>query len=254
MIILNRAILYRVGQVLSAAATLLTASSVAMASDRVGATSDPDVINPKRFSDDVSAFYLGLTAGYGFGGDDRFGLDTPADRFEIGDQDLSGAYGGVRGGWRGVLPAEAGRDFVYGFEIGYDFASIEDNVTTLVGSETVQGGSEISDILSVRFRSGITNRTGRVLYFYSLGYVQGDVETTNSISSGGTTRTFQENDRRSGFSASVGAERYLTENWSITGEYEYVRFQSEDVRFTSGFSTKSTPLYHGFRFGLNYKF
>ncbi|MBO9435677.1 porin family protein [Ruegeria sp. R13_0] len=238
----------------SVATLVAFGASATWASDQTGDISDPEVISDKRFSDDVSAFYLGVTAGYGGGGDDRFGLTTPTDTFAIGDQDISGSYGGVRGGWRGVLPARGGRDYVYGFELGYDFGSLDDSVTTVVGSETVQGGSEVSDIVTLRFRNGLTNRSGRILYFVSVGYVWGDVETTNSISSTTGTQSFEASDRRNGFSLSIGAEHYLTENWSITGEYEYVQFDSKDIEFSSGFSTKSTPNYRGLRFGLNYKF
>ncbi len=225
-----------------------------IAADLGSGASDPAVISSKRFGDDVHAFYLGVTGGFGGGGDDRFGLRTPSGTFEIGEQDLTGSYGGIKGGWRGVLPARGGRDFVYGFEIGYDFGSVDDTVTTQIGTDIVQGGSKISDVLTLRVRNGLTNRSGRVLYFVSLGYVWGDIETTNSITSGSTVQSFANSDRRGGFSASIGAEHRLNDNWSVTGEYEYVQFDSEDVVFGSGFSTKSTPNYRGLRFGLNYKF
>ena len=185
----------------SVATLVAFGASATWASDQTGHISDPEVISNKRFSDDVSAFYLGLTAGYGGGGDDRFGLTTPTDTFAIGDQDISGIYGGVRGGWRGVLPARGGRDYVYGFELGYDFGSLDDSVSTVVGSETVQGGSEVSDIVTLRFRNGLTNRSGRILYFVSVGYLWGDVETTNSISSSTGTQSFEASDRRNGFLA-----------------------------------------------------
>ncbi len=237
------------------ASVVAVLGSATIASDLDGEITDAPVVSPKRFSDDVSAFYLGLTAGYGGGGDDRFGLTTTAGTFAIGDQDLSGAYGGLRGGWRGVLPAQGGRDYIYGFELGYDFGSLDDSVTTQIGTDTVQGGSDVSDVLSVRFRNGLTNRSGRILYFVSVGYLWGDVETTNSITSPTTgTQSFEASDRRSGFSLSIGAEHYLDENWSVTGEYEYVQFQSKTIEFSNGFSTKSTPNYRGLRFGLNYKF
>ncbi|MCX8955041.1 outer membrane beta-barrel protein, partial [Ruegeria sp. NA] len=92
------------------------------------------------------------------------------------------------------------------------------------------------------------------LYFFSVGYLWGDVETTNSIASATSVQNFSVSDRRNGYSASIGAEHKLSGNWSITGEYEYVQFQSKDVQFSSGFSTKSTPKYSGLRIGLNYTF
>ena len=75
----------------SVATLVAFGASATWASDQTGDISDPEVISDKRFSDDVSAFYLGVTAGYGGGGDDRFGLTTPTDTFAIGDQDISGS-------------------------------------------------------------------------------------------------------------------------------------------------------------------
>ncbi|WP_298849750.1 outer membrane beta-barrel protein [uncultured Ruegeria sp.] len=237
---------------LASVVTLLASATIA--GDLKGDVTDPAVLSPKKFGSDVGAFYLGLSGGYGSGGDDRFGLTTPAGLFDVGDQKVSGAYGGVRGGWRGVLPAKGGRDFVYGFEIGYDFGSLDDSVRAQISGVNVQGGTDVSDILTLRYRSGLTNRSGRVLYFFSVGYLWGDVETTNSIATGTSVQNFSVSDRRSGYSASIGAEHKLTDSWSITGEYEYVQFQSEDIQFSSGFSTKSTPKFSGLRFGLNYTF
>ncbi|WP_209016319.1 outer membrane beta-barrel protein [Roseibium sp. RKSG952] len=241
-------------QVLFGAALTVSFAGATVAGDLTTPVSDPVVVGPERYSDDVSAFYLGLNAGYGFGGTDRFGLRTGGGTFDIGNLKPSGAYGGIRGGWRGVVPATGGRDYVYGFELGYDFGSLEDTVSRQIGTTTVTGGSEISDVLSLKFRNGLTNKSGSVLYFVSFGLVQGEVATTNSTTSGGTTRAFEEKGRRNGLSASIGAEHQLNDNWSITGEYEYVQFESKDVVFGSGFSTKSTPKYSGLRVGLNYKF
>ena len=254
MTILERFNLPKFRQALPMASAVTFFASATIAGDLTGNVTEPDVISPKRYGSDVSAFYLGISGGYGSNGKDQFGLRTPAGTFGVGEQDLTGSYGGIRGGWRGVLPARGGRDYVYGFEFGYDFGSLEDSVSTQIGGETVQGGTEISDVLSLRFRNGLTNRSKSVLYFVTVGYVLGDVETTNSIGSGSTLRSFEDSGRRGGFSASIGAEHQLNDKWSITGEYEYVQFQSEDVVFDSGFSTKSTPSYRGLRFGLNYTF
>ncbi len=246
--LMRKARLAGFGMILAALATPGTAGNL------TGAVSDPQLVGPEKFADDVSAFYLGFSAGYGRGGDDRFGLRTTGGTLEIGELDPSGFYGGLRGGWRGVLPARGGRDYVYGFEIGYDFGSIEDTVSARIGTSNVQAGSEISDMLSLRFRNGLTNRRGSVLYFVSLGYVRGKVTTSTNITSGGSTQTFEDNDRRDGLSASIGAEHQFNEHWSITGEFEYVQFDSKDVDLGTSFSTKSTPSYRGLRVGLNYRF
>lgn len=239
---------------LPAASLVILLASASNAGDLKGAVTEPEVISPSRIGSDVHAFYLGLAGGYGAGGDDRFGLTTPAGLFDIGNQDLSGSYGELRGGWRGVLPARGGRDFVYGFEVGYQFGSLEDSVSARISGVDLQGGTNVSDVLAIRLRNGVTNRSGSVLYFVSVGYVWGDIETTNSIAAGGSAQNFSVTDRRGGYSASIGAEHKLTDDWSITGEYEYVQFQSQTIEFSSGFSTKSTPKYGGLKFGLNYTF
>lgn len=240
--------------VLSTLVAFAVFSSATAAGNLDQGISDPPVTSPKRFGSDVSAFYLGLSGGYATDGTDRFGLRTPTGLFEIGELDLGGSYGGIRGGWRGVVPAVGGRDYVYGFELGYDFGSLDDEVMTQIGSTTVTGGSEVSDVLSLRFRNGLTNKSGTVLYFLSVGLVRGDVRTTSSLTSGASVQSFEDSGHRKGYSASIGAEHSLSEHWSITGEFEYVQFDSEDIVFGNGFSTKSTPRYRGLRFGLNYRF
>lgn len=239
---------------LAGAAVAAMAGTSTTASDLGGNVRDPQVVGPQRYADDVSAFYVGISGAYGAGGSDRFGLTTPIRTFPIGELDLKGYYGGIRGGWRGVVPATRGRDYVYGFELGYDWSGLDDDVVTDIAGTVVRGGSEINNVMSVRFKNGLTNPSGTVLYFLTLGLIYGDITTTNSITSGGTTQSFDNTDSRNGFTASIGAEHQLGNNWSITGEFEYVQFQSEVIEFGSGFSTKSTPSYKGLRFGLNYRF
>ena len=233
--------------------------SVAL-SDRVEAgnkdqvLTEPSVVSPDRFSRDVSAFYLGIVGGYAAGGSDEFGLNTGPQTFDLGDLDLQGGFGGLRAGWRGVVPAVRGRDYVYGVELAYQFGSLDDDVTTQIGGTTVTGGSEVSDVFSLRFRNGLTNKSGSVLYFVSAGFVRGDVETTSGLTTGGVSQSFSESDSRNGFSVSIGAEHNLTDRWSITGEYEYTQFDSKDITFGNGFRTRSTPKYRSLKFGLNYTF
>ncbi|WP_424832769.1 outer membrane protein [Ruegeria sp.] len=238
----------------SAAAFAVFSAVPTLAGDVVGNVTEPDVIAPQQQPRDASAFYLGLSGGYGGGGDDEFGLRTPGGLFPIGELEPSGGYGGIRGGWRGVLPARGGRDYVYGLEVGYDFGTLEDSASTRVTGIPVQAESSISDVFSVRLRSGISNRSRSVLYFATLGYVTGDIGTQATLPGGGPLSRFQESDRRNGYSASLGAEHRLNDRWSITGEIEYVQFESKVVDFGSGFSTKSTPSFTGVRFGLNYTF
>lgn len=239
---------------LSAVALALLFAGPSGAGDVIGDVTEPDVLSPETISSDVSAFYLGLSGGYGWGRNDRFGLAVPGDRLRIGDLEPSGGYGGIRAGWRGSVPTIGGRDYVYGFELLYDFGSLEDSTSTQIGGTTVDASSEISDILSIRFRNGITNRSRSMLYFVSLGYVQGDVKTSTSLTSVDSVSDFVESDNRNGFSASLGAEHRFNENWSVTGEIEYYQFDSKNVDFGSGFSTKSTPSFSGLRVGLNYTF
>ncbi|WP_170473859.1 outer membrane protein [Ruegeria arenilitoris] len=224
------------------------------ASGKDGEVAEPDVLSPQTEASDVSAFYLGVSAGYGAGGTDRFGLAVPGDRINIGDLEPSGGYGGIRGGWRGIVPTTGGRDYVYGVELTYDFGTLDDTASSLVGGTTVDAQSAISDVFSIRFRNGITNRSRSVLYFFSVGYARGEVTTSSTLTGEDLLLNLEDTGNRNGFSASLGAEHRLNKNWSITGEIEYFQFESEEVDLGSGFSTKSTPNFGGLRVGLNYTF
>ncbi|MDA7964664.1 outer membrane beta-barrel protein [Ruegeria sp.] len=238
-------------RVFSAMVIAVLSAVPTLAGDVIGDVTEPDIIAPQSSTQDASAFYLGVSGGYASGGSDEFGLRTAGGLFSIGDVSPNGAYGGIRGGWRGILPARVGRDFVYGVEVGYDFGTLDDSSSTVIMGIPVTAGSSISDVLSVRLRSGLRNRNSSILYFGTIGYVQGDIMTSASITGGGA---FQVQDRRNGFSASLGAEHQLNKNWSITGEIEYVQFESRTIDLGGGFSTKSTPSFTGLRFGLNYTF
>lgn len=240
---------------LIAMAIAITCTLPASAGDIIGDVTEPDVISPNRFSRDVSAFYLGVSGGRASGGSDDFGLRVAGvDVFGVGDLSPSGNFGGFRGGWRGVLPAIGGRDYVYGLELGYDTGTLDDSTSTMIGETLVTGRSAISDVFSVRLKNGLTNRSGSVLYFVTVGYVRGDITTSTSLTDSSQSTRFEDVDRRQGFSASLGAEHKLDDNWSITGEIEYLQFDSKTVDLGPQFSTKSTPKYRGLRFGLNYTF
>ncbi len=242
-------------RVLTAAAILLSCAAPTLAGDVIGDVTEPDVVSSQRFARDVNAFYLGISAGHASGGSDEFGLRVDSgDPLAAGNVKPSGNFVGFRGGWRGILPASGGRDYVYGLEVGYDFGTLDDSTTSQTPSGQVSGRSAISDVLSIRLRNGLTNRSRSVLYFVTVGYVRGDITTTGSLTDAGGTSRFESEDRRQGFSASLGAEHRLNENWSITGEIEYLQFESKTVELGSTFSTKSTPSYRGLRIGLNYTF
>ncbi|WP_299943489.1 outer membrane beta-barrel protein [uncultured Ruegeria sp.] len=240
---------------LTALALLLSCVTPTLAGDVTGDFSDPEVISADRDASDVRAFYLGVSAGHASGGSDEFGLRVNGGTlFGAGEVSTDGNFAGFRGGWRGILPARGGRDYVYGLEVGYDFGTLDGSTSSQIGGTLVSGRSAISDVFSIRLRNGLTNRSRSVLYFVTVGYVRGDITTSASLTDIGGTSRFEEVDRRQGFSASLGAEHKLNDNWSITGEIEYLQFESETVELGPTFSTKSTPSYRGLRIGLNYTF
>ncbi|EEE37711.1 putative outer membrane protein [Rhodobacteraceae bacterium KLH11] len=237
------------------AAVLMSWVTPGLAGDVIGEVTEPDVLSSQRYARDVSAFYLGVSAGRASGGSDEFGVRVNNDQlFVLGEVKPNGNFGGFRGGWRGTLPTWGGREYVYGVEIGYDFGTLDDSTTTQIGTAVASGRSAISDVFSLRLKNGLTNRRGNILYFATVGYVRGDITTSASLTELTGTMRFEEVDRREGFSVSLGAEHQLNENWSITGEIEYLQFESETVDLGPMFSTKSTPSYRGFRIGLNYTF
>ncbi|MFA3918554.1 outer membrane protein [Ruegeria hyattellae] len=229
------------------------AASSAVAGNDRSPLQDPVVDAPEPPNWD--GFYAGGSLGYGFGFEDRFGVKRNDILLgNLGDMETDGLYGGVRGGWRDSIRFATGRQYVYGFEVGYDVADIEDSVTGDVLGTTLEGRSEIKDMFTLRFKGGITNRSGRTLYFSSIGYVNSKVETGLDSSAGGGAFAGESDDRRNGYAIGLGVEHKLTEQLSLTGEYEYVNLNSKTVELTDSVTTKSTPGFHGLRIGLNFQF
>ncbi|MCL6283802.1 outer membrane beta-barrel protein [Ruegeria sp. 2012CJ41-6] len=227
--------------------------SAALAGNVQSPLQDPVVEAPEPPNWD--GFYAGGSLGYGFGFEDRFGVSRNGTLSgNLGDMEPDGLYGGVRGGWRDSIRFATGRQYVYGFEVGYDIADIKDSVTGEILGATLEGRSEIKDMFTLRFKGGITNRSGRTLYFSSIGYVNSKVETGLDSSVGGGTLSGESDDRRNGYAIGVGVEHKLTEQLSLTGEYEYVNLKSKTVELTDNVTTKSTPGFHGLRLGLNFQF
>ncbi len=234
---------------------MLSCAAPTLAGDVTGEVTEPDVISSERYANDIRAFYLGVSASRATGGSDEFGLQVNGGSvFGIGEVSTDGNFAGFRGGWRGILPARGGRDYVYGLEVGYDFGTLDGSTSGQIRGTPVSGRSAISDVFSIRLRNGLTNRSKSVLYFVTVGYVRGDITTSASVTEVGGTTRFEDVDRRQGFSASLGAEHKLNDDWSITGELEYLQFESKTVELGPSFSTKSTPSYRGLRIGLNYTF
>ncbi|MEX0351248.1 MAG: outer membrane protein [Paracoccaceae bacterium] len=224
-------------------------STAALAGNVQSPLQDPVVEAPEPPNWD--GFYAGASAGYGFGFEDRFGVAVEGvGSGDLGDMNPDGPFVGLRGGWRDSIRFATGRQYVYGFEVGYDLADIEDSVSGVALGIPGEGRSKIKDMFALRFKGGITNRSGRTLYFSSIGYVNSKVET--GLTGGGLSSDVD--DRRDGYALGLGVEHKLNERVSLTGEYEYVNLNSKTVTIEDIVRTKSTPGFHGLRLGVNFRF
>lgn len=185
--------------------------------------------------------YAGLSLGYGFQGDDRFGLHdsaTDASLGNIGTLKGSGAEAGLRLGYRW----QAGT-WVFGPELGYTGTRVEDRVTGTAAAVEHTGKSSVEGLLALRWKTGVdlgdtlvygTAGLGRAKVDYSLDGASGDF-TTNAYVLG------------------LGIERRLNDRWSLTGEYEYVGLGKTGRDF-GALRTEATPSYHSLSVGLNFRF
>lgn len=189
---------------------------------------------------DWEGLYLGGTLGYGFNGDDDFGLRRSGRQMgDVGKLDVSGGQFGLHIGYSWQADG-----WVFGPELGYQKSSVSDNIKGTVAGMSYEASSKVKDLLALRMKAGfLTNRD--LLIYGQMGLARGKVNYSLDALSANYTA--------SGYTAGVGFEQRLDENWSITGDYEYVNLGKKEREFNA-FITQATPSYSSVKLGLNYRF
>ncbi|MGH9339109.1 MAG: outer membrane beta-barrel protein, partial [Acidobacteriota bacterium] len=186
-------------------------------------------------SQDWTGFYIGLNAGYGFGDEvsasNALGTSPPGD--------IDGIDFGVQLGFS----HQSGR-FVVGLEGDYQVS--DQSGTTDLGSIGFPGSSieyEQDSFGTVRIRGGFA--AGQALFYATGGYAFADVngrfEGPIAIVEPDRSVSF------SGFTGGVGAEKYLSGQFSLKGEVLYIEFDDEPEIGSEGGSFNA-------RIGVNWRF
>ncbi len=188
---------------------------------------------------DWSGFYLGLNAGYGFGGDDEVGLNPVYG--EIGDLGLSGMFGGIGAGYNLQID-----QIVLGVEGDVQLSGISD--------DDDNGGFDISSDTNyfgtLRARAGFA--FDRTLIYATGGVAFGGFDY--EVNGGAAPAVdIDESFSRWGYTFGGGVEYAFDDAWSIKGEYLYTSFGSERLE-DNGQKTTATPDFHLLRVGVNYSF
>jgi outer membrane immunogenic protein len=153
--------------------------------------------------------------------------------------------------------------FVFGVEAMFDYSDIKGGINPLRGGLPPLG---MDDNFETRIRSLFlaTARVGHAwnnwLIYAKGGYAGGDVRVSVSDVVGINQGSGSASSWRSGWTVGAGVEYGITPNWTVAGEYNYVRLQSGSYQlagaaapalYTFDVATRDTHLA---LVKLNYKF
>src|SRR5439155_19752311 len=171
---------------------------------------------------DWTGFYLGGNIGYGFGGDDKVGLDsnlgTAADINDIDKLQLSGIFGGGQIGY----DWQAG-SFVIGSVADIEASGVKDSFSdnfSFKGADlTVDAKDNIDVWGTVRGKLGWA--FDRILIYGTGGLAWADINYKTKGLNHDTGFTFSGSDNgvRAGWTAGGGLAWAIDDQWSIGAEY-----------------------------------
>lgn len=185
--------------------------------------------------------YVGADLGYAFGGDDRVGA-IPLDR-DLGTLELAGPIGNIHAGYRWQQPASR---IVYGIEGMVSLGDVDADESR----DGFDSSSEMKWTATIRGNLGYAVRPDTLVYGFA-GYTVGKSEYWVV----GAGDVLQEDRDMHGYVVGLGAEKMLSEKWSVRAEYQYSNFGREEGESRDGtFTTSDTPEYHTLRAGVNFRF
>lgn len=196
--------------------------------------------------------YAGLTLGYAFNGEDRFGLHDAGDDFlgDVGTLKLKGVNAGLRAGYRWQRS-----NWVYGPELAFDLGDVKDSVTSSVAGvgTDLTAESKIRNVLSLSAKVGYLAQPD-LLVFGKAGAARADVDYSFSgTDDSGASFAEGADFAKTGYILGLGVEKQISDRMSLSGEYEYANFGKETRQFGDN-TTEATAKYHNVKLGLNFKF
>jgi outer membrane immunogenic protein len=263
----------RKGSLLSAALTLVASSGLAYAADLPSRQAPP----PAYVAVPVftwTGFYVGVNAGYGFGGSKQNNVDIPAGTFASApgvSGTLSPSSSGNDGGFVG------GGQIGYNYQVGHVVFGVETDIqyadlghgsgtysTTFTGTGTLP--TTFTAIDNRRNIDWFGTVRGRVGYAFDRFLVYG----TGGLAYGGGSSSSTacsivacDDDTKIGYAAGAGVEYAFTPNWTAKIEGLYVNlgkagngtygYDAAGTVYTVS-STKQDQDFGVVRAGVNYKF
>lgn len=158
---------------------------------------------------DLSGFYVGAQAGYGWGEVDWPDADLTSESVS---HDANGALGGFHLGYQHDMG-----DIVLGFEGSFSFANLEDEMVSAVNPD-VSYETEIDMIGTATARIGF--QFDNLMPFAKAGYAGADVEIRGTNT--GIGDAFSDSNWEHGWTAGAGLEYRLSDQIMIGAEYSYI--------------------------------
>jgi outer membrane immunogenic protein len=234
----------------SAALVGLTASSVFAADMRVKAPVKVPVVY------DWTGFYIGANIGWSFGNQSTDWTFASLPVVST-SQPMNGILGGIQDGYNW----QSG-NWVVGFESDIQ-ATGQNGTSSLTGSITTTNALATSNVRlqwfgTIRGRLGVAP-SARWLVYATGGVAYGEVQTNESLLTGGATFIASTNTIHSGWTVGGGVEAALVDNWTAKVEYLYIDLGHMAGTFTgvapfTPIATSTHVTDNIVRVGMNYRF
>lgn len=217
-------------------ATFLTAGSAAAADYPIAKPTAPaSVFN-------WSGLYLGGNAGYGWG---RYKEEYFVGGASVGSESI-GLSGGLLGAQVGAN-VQTG-NIVWGIEADIQKSWISGSESYALPGLAISVDLDVDWFATVRGRLGFAD--GPSLYYLTAGYAHGSGKATATVN--GVSGSVS--DSMGGWTAGVGYEAALGNNWSWKMEYLYADFGGDTANLGGGVTAENSVQTHIVRFGANYRF
>jgi outer membrane immunogenic protein len=198
---------------------------------------------------DWTGLYAGLNVGFGFGGDDRVGVNPTYGT--VGKLEVSGIFGGAQLGYNAQMD-----QLVLGVEGDIQISDVNDSFSSgpVVAIAVVprwRGSSDINYFGTLRARAGIA--VDNALIYATGGLAFADVDYSVICTGCGPAVSLKDNYGTWGVALGGGVEYAFDDNWSGKVEYMFIGLGHKNI--TDGAQTTiATPSFHTVRVGINYKF